>query len=62
MPLSSSLRRPRNKDKEQPEYSKGGFQRSGTGGTLERRTGVNRSQSVTGRSRQSRDTIVRNVE
>ena len=57
MPLSSSLRRPRNKDKEQPDY-RGGFQRSGTGGTLERR-GVNRSQSVTGRSRQNRDTIVR---
>ena len=56
MPLSSSLRRPRNKDKEQPDYR--GFQRSGTGGTLERR-GVNRSQSVTGRSRQNRDTIVR---
>ena len=60
MPLSSSLRRPRNKDKDPPDYggARGGFQRSGTGGTLERR-GVNRSHSVTGRSRQSRDTIVR---
>lgn len=43
--LSSSLRRPRNKDREDGPRS---FQRSGTGGTLDRRGGVNRSHSVAG--------------
>ena len=62
MPLSSSLRRPRNRDKEAPTDAGGGnrgaLQRAGTGGTLERR-GVSRSHSVTGRVRQSKDTLVR---
>ena len=61
MPLSSSLRRPRNRDKEAPpdaSGNRGALQRAGTGGTLERR-GVSRSHSVTGRARQSKDTIVR---
>jgi hypothetical protein len=49
MPLSSSLRRPRNKDRDDGQ-NRSNFQRSGTGGTLERK-GVNRSHSVAGAAR-----------
>ena len=46
MPLSSSLRRPKNKDREDIP-GRSGFQRAGTGGTLDRRS-VGRSHSTAG--------------
>lgn len=56
--MSSSLRRPRNKEKLEVERSNT-IQRSGTGGTLDRRSGVNRSHSVTGRRLRERDLCVK---
>lgn len=59
--MSSSLRRPKNKEREDAGTGpRPHLQRSGTGGTLDgRRSTVNRSHSVTGRRFRDRDLNVR---
>ncbi|XP_059090258.1 putative leucine-rich repeat-containing protein DDB_G0290503 [Tigriopus californicus] len=59
--MSSSLRRPKNKDRDDAASAqRPHLQRSGTGGTLDgRRSTVNRSHSVTGRRLRDRDLNVR---